>query len=265
MPTYYLTDGLGSTSELADGAGAVTGTYAYDVFGQVRTHIGASTEWSFTGEQNDPNGLEYLRARYYDPAIGRFLTQDPWPGSILSPQSLNPYAYGDNDPVLVVDPWGLCSKWPPSKWRDCPQKAVEKADEFLSDRGEELGRRLDQLALEIDLAAAAAVDTASGAFCAAALATGVGAPACPVFYAFAVGVASPAVISSNLISLGGSAVGCYGTLRNPKEGGGSFSNVKNCAVSGTFSIGGLFVIDPNASAVLNGYIVCRDRGRCTFP
>jgi hypothetical protein len=56
-PTYHLTDGLGSTTELADGAGAVTGAYTYDAFGAVRAHTGASTQWSFTGEQNDPNGL----------------------------------------------------------------------------------------------------------------------------------------------------------------------------------------------------------------
>jgi len=76
---YYLSDGLGSTTELADGDGTVTGAYAYDVFGPVRAHTGASTEWSYTGEQNDSSGLEYLRARYYDPAVGRFLTQDPIP------------------------------------------------------------------------------------------------------------------------------------------------------------------------------------------
>jgi RHS repeat-associated protein len=106
-PTYYLYDGLGSTTRLADGAGAVTGAYSYDAFGAVRSHTGASTQWSFTGEQNDANGLEYLRARYYDPALGRFLTQDPWPGSVFSPQSLNPYAYVLNNPVNWLDPWGL--------------------------------------------------------------------------------------------------------------------------------------------------------------
>jgi hypothetical protein len=39
------------------------GAYTYDVFGAVRSHTGASTEFSYTGKQNDPNGLEYLRAR----------------------------------------------------------------------------------------------------------------------------------------------------------------------------------------------------------
>ncbi len=207
----------------------------------------------------------YLRARYYDPVMGRFFTRDPFKGSVLSPDSLNAYAYADNDPAVVVDPWGLCSKWPPNNWGDCPQKAAERADEFLSGNGAELGRQFDQLALEVDLAAAAAVDTASSAVCAAALASGVGAPACPLFYAAAVSIASPAVISSNLISVAGSAASCYGNLRNPKEGGASLTNIKNCAISSIYSTGGLFVLDPNVSAVLNGYIVCRDRGKCTFP
>jgi RHS repeat-associated protein len=40
---------------------------------------GATTEWSFTGEQHDATGLEYVRARYYDAGTGRFLSQDPVP------------------------------------------------------------------------------------------------------------------------------------------------------------------------------------------
>ncbi len=86
--------------------------------------------WKFTGEQNDVTVNQspyYLRARYYDPVIGRFLTRDPFKGLVLSPDSLNAYAYADNDPAVVVDPWGLCSKWPPNNWGDCPQKAAEKA------------------------------------------------------------------------------------------------------------------------------------------
>jgi hypothetical protein len=83
VQTYFLYDGLGSTTELANGGGTVTGTYRYDAFGSVRTHTGAGTEWTFTGEQNDPTGLVYLRARYYDPAVGRFLSRirssaPPW-------------------------------------------------------------------------------------------------------------------------------------------------------------------------------------------
>lgn len=54
---WYLTDGLGSTTGLADAAGAITGTYVYDVFGAVRAQSGATTEWSYTGEQVDPMAI----------------------------------------------------------------------------------------------------------------------------------------------------------------------------------------------------------------
>jgi RHS repeat-associated protein len=97
---YYLTDGLGSTTGISDGSGSVTGTYEYDAFGAVRAQSGVTTEWSYTGEQNDPTGLEYLRARYYDASTGRFLSQDPVP-------LLQRYAYANGNPANLVDPSGL--------------------------------------------------------------------------------------------------------------------------------------------------------------
>jgi len=99
--TYRLTDGLGSTVALANSSGVVTDSYTYDVFGAVKTHSGSNaTEFTFTGEQNDPNGLEYLRARYYDSATGRFLGRDPLP---CGPK----YTYGGNNPANMMDPTGL--------------------------------------------------------------------------------------------------------------------------------------------------------------
>jgi RHS repeat-associated protein len=100
-PTYYLTDGLGSTTELADNSGDVSDTYTYDAFGSIRTHTGTSAnEFTFTGEQMDGTGLQYLRARYYDPAIGRFITQDPL-------ASIQRYAYVGSNPLRFTDPLGL--------------------------------------------------------------------------------------------------------------------------------------------------------------
>jgi RHS repeat-associated protein len=96
--TYYLHDGLGSMALMTDASGAVTGTYTYDVFGPLMAHTGASTEFSYTGEQNDPNGLEYLRARYYEPGTGRFLSRDPLGGG---------YPYAGGNPVNMLDPTGL--------------------------------------------------------------------------------------------------------------------------------------------------------------
>jgi len=98
---WYLYDGLGSTTGLADDTGAVTGSYEYDVFGAERAYTGDATEWSFTGEQHDATGLEYLRARYYDENTGRFLARDPVPGG-------NRYNYVGNNPVSFIDPKGEC-------------------------------------------------------------------------------------------------------------------------------------------------------------
>jgi len=54
----------------------------------------------------DPNGLYYMRARYYNPEIKRFITQDILFGEINDSQSLNRYAYVENCPILRVDPLG---------------------------------------------------------------------------------------------------------------------------------------------------------------
>jgi RHS repeat-associated protein len=58
----------------------VAATYQYDAFGAVKTTTGtADSDWRFTGELQDSQvarGLYYLRARYYDPALGRFLSRD---------------------------------------------------------------------------------------------------------------------------------------------------------------------------------------------
>ncbi len=99
---YYLTDGLGSTTGLATGTGTVTDTYTYDVYGAVRSRTGTSgNEFTFTGEQVDSSGLQYLRARSYDPATGRFVGFDPLP-------LVQRYAYVGGNPVIAGDPTGLC-------------------------------------------------------------------------------------------------------------------------------------------------------------
>jgi RHS repeat-associated protein len=91
---------------LTDDQGDVVGTYDYDVFGAVRSHSGTDTEFSFTGEQNDPNGLEYLRARYYDQDTGRFVSRDPLGWSPLWTQ--HNFAYVGGNATNLTDPLGLC-------------------------------------------------------------------------------------------------------------------------------------------------------------
>jgi RHS repeat-associated protein len=106
-PHYHHADSLGSAIAVTDSTGAVEQTMDYDVFGRVRSMTGANgTTYTFTGEENDLSGLVYLRARYYDPATGRFLSRDPYPADAQDTQTINRYVYVKNNPTNYVDPSG---------------------------------------------------------------------------------------------------------------------------------------------------------------
>ena len=97
-------DGQGSTRLIT--AGATTHTYSFDAFG-TPTHGTAHVSHLYTGEHYDPDtGLIHLRARDYDPKIGRFISMDEHPGERRIPLTLNKYLYGNADPVNHVDPSG---------------------------------------------------------------------------------------------------------------------------------------------------------------
>jgi RHS repeat-associated protein len=106
--SYYLADGQGSTRGLADTTGAVSDTFAYDAFGVPLRQTGATPNlYRYNGQQLDPNlGFYYLRARYYDPMVGRLISRDPLPGRAYDPRTLHPYVYAANDPVNLADPTG---------------------------------------------------------------------------------------------------------------------------------------------------------------
>jgi RHS repeat-associated protein len=99
----YLTDFLGSTTALADDAGAIKTTYGYEPYGEA-TVSGEATVNSFqyTGRENDGTGLMYYRARYYHPKAKRFISEDPI-GQNAGP---NTYNYVTGNPVLFNDPEG---------------------------------------------------------------------------------------------------------------------------------------------------------------
>ncbi len=111
-PSYYHHDGLGSVQSITDPDGALQWSYAYDAFGSLRRKTRHSVfapenRMRFTGEAIDlATGLYHLRARQYDPAIGRFNRPDPLP-SILGESAIASYAYVANRPTLLVDPSGL--------------------------------------------------------------------------------------------------------------------------------------------------------------
>ncbi len=111
---YYLHDGLGSVRQLADATGQIATDYAYDPFGVPLSGGSVPNPYGFTGEAWDAAvELLYLRARYYQPATGRFITKDPWLGDVWRPGTLSGFAYVTNTPVNLVDPSGETRR-PPS-------------------------------------------------------------------------------------------------------------------------------------------------------
>ena len=105
---FYATDGLGSTTALLDSLGQVNERYAYDAFGNGLEEANDSTNaYRFAGEQRDEaTGLDYLRARYYDPETGRFISADAYEGTLTDPTSLHDYLYAHANPVMNIDPSG---------------------------------------------------------------------------------------------------------------------------------------------------------------
>jgi RHS repeat-associated protein len=100
-----LTDALGSVLALADASGNLTAQYSYDPFGNTTASGAASGNPSqYTGRENEGNGLYFYRARYYSPLLGRFISQDPLGFAGSGP---NLYAYANNSPTNLVDPYGL--------------------------------------------------------------------------------------------------------------------------------------------------------------
>ncbi|MDD5454647.1 MAG: RHS repeat-associated core domain-containing protein [Candidatus Ratteibacteria bacterium] len=94
----------------------VVTSYIYDSFGNLIASSGATTNaYGFTGEQqfNEADNLVFLRARYYDPRIGRFISRDPFG------EFDNLYKYASNNPVNYTDPSGLCIKLTNAVSIDC--------------------------------------------------------------------------------------------------------------------------------------------------
>ncbi len=106
--SYYGYDGGGSVRQLTNAAGGVTDTYEYDAFGNALQTSGSTpNNYLYRGEQFDTDlGLYYLRARYYNPLTGRFMSRDPEDGQFWDPKTLHKYLYAAGDPVNASDPTG---------------------------------------------------------------------------------------------------------------------------------------------------------------
>lgn len=123
----YLTDALGSVIGLANGSGTLQTTYTYDPFGNATTSGTASpSPYQYAGMATDGTGLDYDLARYYQPATGQFISQDP---AGLAGSGTNLYGYAADNPINYTDPTGLASvkdwSWSDllSHWRGALQLA----------------------------------------------------------------------------------------------------------------------------------------------
>jgi RHS repeat-associated protein len=105
---YYHEDVQRNIAALTNAAGSVTDTYFYHPFGKVLAKTGATANpYQFAGQlgvEQDDTGLIYMRARYYDPILERFISKDPI--GILG--GLNVYDYVGRNPMSYADPSGLC-------------------------------------------------------------------------------------------------------------------------------------------------------------
>ncbi len=107
--TYcYHFNAVGSTIAMTDSAQNIVNKYSYDPFGKVVNQVEAVPQpFKFVGQHGvmaEPNGFYYMRARYYDPNVGRFISEDPigFEGG-----DVNLCAYASNNPILLIDPSGL--------------------------------------------------------------------------------------------------------------------------------------------------------------
>ena len=107
----YHFNNVGSTMAVSDAGGSVVETYHYTPYGELidgeyREDIAFLYNGQY-GVTTDGNGLYYMRARYYNVEIKRFINQDVLLGVLERISSLNRYAYVEGNPISYLDPFGL--------------------------------------------------------------------------------------------------------------------------------------------------------------
>jgi RHS repeat-associated protein len=135
-----LPDALGSTVALGDNIGTLQTQYTYEPFGVASQTGAASTNsYKYTGREDDGTGLFYYRARYYQPRLQRFISEDP---IAFQSGDINFYAYVLNNPNKYVDPDGTI-RLPPGIGGMPPRAPVPSSRPSLQPRNPQLHRPLE--------------------------------------------------------------------------------------------------------------------------
>ena len=138
---FYLYNGHGDVTMLTDSSGNVTKDYEYSSFGKQKssTTDGDENPYRYSGEYYDmESGYTYLQARYYDPDLGRFVSEDP------AMDGDNWYVYCGNDPINMVDPSG---RWMGYDHKKITKKAfneVTSLQKLISSESNELLKKLKE-------------------------------------------------------------------------------------------------------------------------
>ncbi len=123
---YYVFNGHGDVVQMRNASGEQVYQNVYDAFGMEIFDYDETNQFvnpfGYAGEYTDEEtGNIYLRARYYNPNTGRFLSEDP------IKDGTNWYAYAGNNPVLFLDPWGLAAGDP---FESIGEAAIDWGNEY---------------------------------------------------------------------------------------------------------------------------------------
>lgn len=104
----FARDGSKNVRAEVSSAGAVTAAFRYRSYGLIAQSTAAlPTYLGLANQTIDPSGLVYMRARWYDPTVGRFITRDPLAAEAAAPADFNGYMYAGANPIVFIDPTGL--------------------------------------------------------------------------------------------------------------------------------------------------------------
>jgi RHS repeat-associated protein len=129
----YHFNPIGSTVAMTDQSQAMVNKYAYDTYGNIGNQVEAIPQpFKYVGQYGvmaEPNGFYYMKARYYDPKVGRFISEDPigFDGG-----DVNLMAYVRNNPIMGIDPRGL-DQFLPSSYLINPVTQHAPSQQVLQD------------------------------------------------------------------------------------------------------------------------------------